>query len=188
MELKEISLNILDIAFNSVKSGASVIEISVIIHTDTNKLIVEIKDNGAGFNVSEYKKETARKSRRGNSPQKRGGNGLRLFKESAEKTGGSFFISSEKGLGACVRAEYILNSPLCAPLGDMAETIAVLMLCEGKRVLAYTYSVDDKSFNFKTEQIKEMLGNISAEKYEIIKLTKEFIRKNTDFINRNRFF
>lgn len=188
MELKELSLNILDIALNSVKAGALLIEISVTICTESNRLVIEIKDNGSGFNVNEYEKETTYGLYRGNAPKKSGGNGLRIFKESAEKTGGSFFLNSKEGFGTRVKAEYILNSPFCAPLGDMAETFATLILCEGEREIVYTYNADGRGFGISTKQIKEIFGNIPWKNYETIKFIKEFIKENTDIINKNRFF
>ena len=45
--MKELSLNILDIAENSVRAGALLIEISVIETEDTLKLTV--KDDGCGM-------------------------------------------------------------------------------------------------------------------------------------------
>ena len=50
--LKEISLNILDIAKNSVKADATLIIISI---TETeNELLFEITDNGFGMSAEIY--------------------------------------------------------------------------------------------------------------------------------------
>lgn len=170
--LDELSLNVLDIAFNSVKAGASLIEIEISARTEENTLIITVRDNGCGFDVNAYKRCEE------NLPEKSGGKGLILFKESAEKTGGSFKLKSEKGIGTVVKASYILNGPNRAPLGDMAETIAALALCEGVDIV-YTCSLDDKSFRVDTRQT-ENPANLG--------ILKKFIRENTDFINKNRIF
>ena len=47
--MKELSLHILDIAKNSVKAKASVIEIIISEDEETNLLTIEIKDNGCGI-------------------------------------------------------------------------------------------------------------------------------------------
>ncbi len=188
MEFEELSLNFLDIALNSVKAGASLIKISVTASTESDRLVVEIKDNGVGFDVNAYEKETAQRLNQDSAPKKSGGNGLRLFKESAEKTGGSFELFSEKGSGTSVKAEYILNGPLRAPLGDMAETFAALMLSEGERDLVYTCVADGEGFTVNTAQIKEQNGNAPGKNYGTIKFVKDFIKENTENINKNRFF
>lgn len=188
MKFEELSLNILDVALNSVRAGALLIEISVTASTESNRLVIEIKDNGVGFDVNRYEKETAERLRRDSAQEKSGGNGLRLFKESAEKTGGSFELVSEKGSGTYVKAEYILNSPIRAPLGDMAETFAALTLCEGDRDIVYTCNADGKGFTLNTAQIKELYGDAPWKNYGTIKFIKDFIKENTDNINKNRFF
>lgn len=46
--MTEISLNILDIAENSIRAQASLITISVRVDTKADKLDVTIEDNGCG--------------------------------------------------------------------------------------------------------------------------------------------
>ena len=88
--MKEISLNILDIAENSVKAGATLTEILVLEKGETLTLV--IKDNGSGMTdevlktVSNpfYTTRTTRKV----------GLGIPLFKMAAEQTDGKISISS----------------------------------------------------------------------------------------------
>lgn len=47
--MTEISLNILDVAENSTRAQASLVEISVEIDTKANRLYVMIKDDGCGM-------------------------------------------------------------------------------------------------------------------------------------------
>ena len=88
--MKELSLNILDVAENSVKAKASLTEILLTEGNDTLTLV--IKDNGCGMTqeilmgVTDpfYTTRTTRKV----------GLGIPLLKMSAEMTGGSFKIES----------------------------------------------------------------------------------------------
>ena len=48
--MTEIALNILDVTENSVRAGASYIEISVIANTEKDILEVSVTDNGCGMN------------------------------------------------------------------------------------------------------------------------------------------
>ena len=54
--MPEIALNILDIAENSVRAGASLIEITVSVQPEEDKLTVVIKDDGCGMTPEETEK------------------------------------------------------------------------------------------------------------------------------------
>lgn len=178
--LNELSLNVLDIALNSVRAGASYIRILVTVNTDSDSLKISIWDNGCGFDVKEYKRN------RDFSSKKSGGKGLLLFKESAEKTGGDFYIVSKPGEGTFVTASYITDSPFCAPLGDMGETIAALALCENIRIV-YTYIINGYGFSVDTEKISEILGIAPSGCPEAVGFIKEYIRDSTEFNNKRNF-
>lgn len=54
--MRELSLNILDVAQNSISAGASLVEINVIEQDFDSTLTVEIKDNGCGMDGETLKK------------------------------------------------------------------------------------------------------------------------------------
>ena len=182
IELNEISLNIFDIVQNSIKANASLVHIYVNISTFDNLLTVTVKDNGSGFDVRAYE-NTKNKGK-----NKHGGYGISLFKESAEKTGGRFKISSSIGYGTEVTSTYILNSPCRAPLGDINATIETLIFCCANVDFVYTYEVDGKSFTLNTKKIKEIIGNIPINNTEVSDFVKAYLKENTDDLNQNRIF
>ena len=47
--MQELSLNVLDIAQNSIRAGADLIEIEISKHTASGILEIRIKDNGCGM-------------------------------------------------------------------------------------------------------------------------------------------
>lgn len=183
-ELDELSLNVLDVAQNSIRAKASLIEIAVLISTYENSLIITVKDNGSGFDVKEY----TEKLKKGEFPKEKGGLGLLLFKKSAEKTGGAFDIDSKVGAGTSVKASYILDSPNRTPLGNICETIRTLIVCCKSLRIVYTYTVDKQSFTLDTAQIKEIMGEIPLDSPEIMGFIEEYLTQNTDNINKNRNF
>lgn len=183
-EFKELSLNILDIVQNGIKANASLIEIFILISTYENTLTITVKDNGGGFDTEKYKEKIIN----GELPQGNGGYGLLLFKDSAEKTGGTFHISSKKGTGTTVKAGYILNSPNRSPLGDICETVKILMLCCKDIRIVYSYNVDGQSFALDTAQLKEIMGKIPLDSPEVTGFIGEYLKQNTDKINKNRIF
>ena len=104
--MKELSLNILDIAENSVKAGASLTQITL-EETDTT-LLLTIRDNGSGMSKEVLKGVTDPfYTTRTTRPV---GMGLPLLKLAAEQAGGWMEISSvseeedKTGHGTEVRA------------------------------------------------------------------------------------
>ena len=54
--MPEISLNILDVAENSVRAKAALIEITVSVNTKEDTLTVVIKDDGCGMTADQVKR------------------------------------------------------------------------------------------------------------------------------------
>ncbi|MDF2845128.1 MAG: hypothetical protein K0R00_3554 [Herbinix sp.] len=48
-KMTELSLNVLDIANNSIRAGAGLVEIDIEIHRDLDALSITITDNGSGM-------------------------------------------------------------------------------------------------------------------------------------------
>jgi len=91
--MPEISLNILDVAQNSVKAGATLIELSVDCSHATDRITVTIADNGCGMTPEQVAQVedpffTTRTTRKV-------GLGVPFFKLAALSTGGDFSIKSE---------------------------------------------------------------------------------------------
>lgn len=144
----EISLHVLDVAQNSVKAGANFIEIEVFVHTDAKRMKVRIADNGCGMSEEQlsacvdpfFTSRTTRKV----------GLGIPFFKQSAECTGGTFFITSQEGKGTVVVAEYCTDHIDCLPLGDISETIYSLVLMNKDIDFLYRYEEDGQEEVFDT--------------------------------------
>lgn len=122
--MTELSLHVLDIAKNSTKAGATLIEIEISEDVDSNLLVIEIKDNGCGMDKDFLSKvldpfKTTRTTRKV-------GMGLSLFKNACELTGGNLEITSEVGKGTNVKAVFVYDSIDRQPVGDMAATILLL--------------------------------------------------------------
>lgn len=174
--MTEISLNILDVAQNSVRAEASFIEISVEADTKTDRLTVTIKDNGCGMSEEQVRSVidpffTTRTTRKV-------GLGIPFFKQSAEITGGSFSIKSKLKEGTVTQAVYVLSSIDRMPLGDMTSTIHSLITMNTHIDFLYTYSVDDKSFNLDTREFKEILGSDELDNPEVSAFIMNFLKEN----------
>ena len=175
--MPEISLNILEVAENSVRAKAALIEITVSVNTKEDTLTVVIKDDGCGMTADQVKRAqdpffTTRTTRIV-------GLGLPFFKQAAESTGGTFSIDSEKGTGTTVKAVFILSHIDRMPLGDISSTIHTLVVFNEQIDFTYTYEYDDKSFTLDTREMREMLGDeISFMEPEVSLFIWEYLDDN----------
>ena len=113
--MRELSLNVLDIAQNSLSAGATLVEITVTEETAADRLIIAIGDNGRGMTPEQVRRVsdpfyTTRTTRKV-------GMGIPLFRMAAEMAGGSLDIDSVPGEGTRVTAAFGLSHIDRMPLG-----------------------------------------------------------------------
>ena len=121
----DLSMHILDIVENSVIAGAS--RVSIEIEEDNRKGIMSIiiTDDGKGMTEEELRRAldpfyTTKK-------RKRVGLGLPMLNRTAQQCCGSLEIQSHPGRGTQVKAIFMLNHIDCPPLGDINETLRVIV-------------------------------------------------------------
>lgn len=176
--LPEISLGILDIAQNSIKAEASLIEICIDVDSVNQKLLFQIRDNGCGMNDDQLKGVvdpffTSRTTRKV-------GLGVPFMKQSAECTGGSFRIESTLNKGTVLEATFNTDHIDCMPLGDITETVLSLITMNEAIDFVYTYSYDKRAFTLDTREIREIIGDIPFSTPDV----REFLR---NYLNENKF-
>lgn len=154
--MKELSLNILDIAKNSVAAGATAIDITL-TETSDGWLTVVIADNGRGM-APEFLAvvtdpfTTTRTTRKV-------GLGLPLYRMAAEQTGGTLTIESALGRGTTVTATFDRRHMDCPPLGDLAGTVALLVQGSPDIALRYRHTAPGGTAELSTEEMKAILGD-----------------------------
>ncbi|MBQ4573241.1 MAG: ATP-binding protein [Clostridia bacterium] len=178
--MRELSLNILDVAQNSITAGASLITIEVKENTVDKTMLIGIYDNGKGMSEEQVKSVvdpffTTRTTRKV-------GMGIPLFKMAAEQTGGGLEIKSELGVGTEVRAYFKTDSVDFTPLGDIASTVQMLITMNTDRDFVYKHIVNEKEFVADTREIKEILGDVPLDTYEVSQWLFEFIKENTEVL------
>ena len=159
--MKELSLNILDIAQNSIKAGATRLTIS--LDRRGSWLTVTIADDGVGMS-SEFAAEAANPFTTTRTTRKVG-MGLPLFKLAAEQTGGTFSIESRQARadhpahGTTVTASFDTNHVDCEPLGDIASTILALIQGSPDLSLTYEFRSEAGGQRLSTDEMREVLGD-----------------------------
>ncbi|RGY95772.1 ATP-binding protein [Clostridium sp. AM58-1XD] len=174
--MTEISLNILDVAENSTRAGASLVNIRVEADTAADRLTVAIEDNGCGMTREQVEHVTdpfftTRTTRKV-------GLGVPFFKYAAESTGGSFTIESEPGKGTTVTAVFVLSHIDRMPLGDISSTIHTLIVYHPETDFCYTYRYNSKTFTLDTRQFREILGNVPFDTPEISEYIMDYLSEN----------
>jgi len=159
--MKELSLNILDIAQNSIKANAAHVEIALEQRGDW--LTITIADDGTGMSP-EFAAEAANPFTTTRTTRKVG-MGLPLFKLAAEQTGGTFSLTSHQAAhegddhGTTVTATFNTAHVDCEPVGDITETILTLIQGNPDLSLTYLYSKDGEELRLSTDEMREILGD-----------------------------
>ena len=175
--MRELSLNVLDIAQNSVSANASLIEIELTENTDNHDLLIGIYDNGKG--MTEEQVESVRDPFFTTRTTRKVGMGIPLFKFAAEMTGGKLDIESEVGVGTKVRAHFKTDHLDFTPIGDMASTMISLITMNLDIDFIYRRKVDGKEFTVDTRQLKEILGDVPLNEPSIAMWITQYINENT---------
>ncbi len=174
--MTEISLNVLDIANNSIRAQANLIEIIIQIQRDFDKLTITIADNGSGMTAEQIRQVedpffTTRTTRKV-------GLGVPFFKMAAESTGGSFQIDSEPGKGTRVVAVFALSHIDRMPLGDMNSTMHTLITLNTQIDFLYRYIFDSKEFTLDTREFRQILNDVPLNSPEVSAYIKEYLQEN----------
>ncbi len=178
--MTEISLHILDIAQNSIKASASLVEISISESTQDNTFVVEIADNGCGMDA-DFLKDAVSPFRTTRTTRKVG-MGLSLFKAAAEQTGGAFSITSQVGVGTTVTAVFVRDSIDRQPLGDMAGTMSALVGGSPDVDFVYCHVIDGREFCLDTRQVRQMLGGVALDEPDVLGWIRGYVQEGLDEI------
>ena len=175
--MRELSLNVMDVAQNSVRANATVVRISVTESDKEDRLTIVIADNGCGMTQEQVQQVidpffTTRTTRKV-------GLGVPLFKLSAEQTGGSFDIQSEKGVGTTTTASYVKSHVDMTPLGDINSTVKILIQCNPDIDFVYTCTTDNGSFTLDTRELREVLGDVSLDTPDVLEWITDYLEENT---------
>ncbi|MBR3753911.1 MAG: ATP-binding protein [Clostridia bacterium] len=178
--MRELSLNILDIAQNSIAAGASLITIEIAENTQAGELTITVGDNGCGMTEEQLKNVldpffTTRTTRKV-------GMGIPLFKLAAEQTGGSLKIESEKGKGTTTSAVFKTDSIDFTPLGDVTSTVTILISMNTDRDFIYTRRLDGEGFELSTVQLREILEGVPLSEPEVVQWMKDYINEQTNIL------
>ena len=168
--MKDLSLNLLDIAENSVKAGAPLTQLH--ISEEGTTLTFRVVDDGCGMTeeilrgVTDpfYTTRTTRKV----------GLGLPLLRMAAEQTGGHMEVTSRHfeshpdDHGTTVTAVFHTDHIDCPPVGDLVATVTTLIQGHPDRDFHFLHVTDGRQVELDTRQLRQILGEVSLAEFEVL--------------------
>ena len=178
--MKELSLNILDIAQNSVKAGATQIEICVTESVLKNLVSISVADNGCGMSQEFLNSVTdpfvtTRTTRKV-------GLGIPLLRQQSLDTNGKFEITSKLGEGTVVYADFCLDHLDRAPIGDVASSVITLISSNPAICYIYKHVTDNGEFVLNTNDVKAQIDDIPIDQPEILMWLSDYLNENLNSI------
>ncbi len=178
--MTELALHILDIAQNSVRAHASLVEIHIQENPEKDYYRIRIVDNGDGMDEETLQKVTdpfytSRKTRKV-------GLGIPLLKQTAEMCKGTFELESSPGNGTNLMASFSFKHIDRPVLGDIAGVVLILLTNPEECELLYRHQTPQGEFNFDSRQIKKILDGTPIATKEIREFLKNMILENLEQI------
>ncbi len=175
--MKELSLNILDVAENSVKAGATLTQI--LIDETADMLTLTFKDDGCGMSEEVVKSVidpfyTTRTTRKV-------GLGVPLLKLAAEQTGGALRVQSRTAEqfpddhGTEVCATFYKNHLDFTPLGDVTASVTTLIQGHPDTDFLFEHKMPAGTVTLDTRELREVLGDVPLDTYDVIKWIEGYL-------------
>lgn len=171
--MEDISLHILDIAENSISAGASLVKITISGDRAKGLFTVAVEDNGKGIPEDIRAKVldpfcTTRTTRKV-------GLGLPLLAQSARETKGDITVKAVNPSGTIVTATFRQSHIDMKPLGDISETLIILIAGNPYVDFLFSYNKDGNTFSLDTRQIKEKLDGVPITSSPVLSFLREYL-------------
>lgn len=169
--MRELALHLLDIVENSISARAETVQILVQEDHAADRLVMSVIDDGCGMDAEMVARVTdpfvtSRTTRKV-------GLGLPLLKAAAEACQGGLTVESEVGRGTCVSVAFQLSHIDRMPMGNLAATLLTLIVGSPQVHWIFRYAVDEQTFLFDDQPIKETLDGIPLSEPGVLAYLRE---------------
>lgn len=185
--MKELSLNILDVAENSVKAGATLTQI--LLTEKDGMLTLEFIDDGCGMSEDVvrsvidpfYTTRTTRKV----------GMGIPLLKLACEQTGGELTISSVTqeadpvNHGTHVTATFDMNHIDFTPIGDVSSSVLTLIQGHPEREFLFRHQIGDGVVELDTRMLREVLEDVPLNSYDVMEWIGGYLQEQYETLSED---
>ncbi len=174
--MEDLSLHILDIAENSINANAKNIEISLIEEKEKDLLTLVISDDGIGM-TKDFAQDVTNPFQTTRMTRKVG-LGLAFLEEATKSANGKLTIESTPNIGTKITATFQLSHIDRKPIGNIAETIVMLIAGNPDVDIKYNHCVDELQFIFDTKDIREIYPNIPINLVNVLSFIRKYISEN----------
>ena len=171
--MEDLSLHILDIVENAITAGATHIRIMINEDIKNDLLLIEIGDNGKG--MDEHMLKNALDPYYTTRTTRNIGLGIPFLADAAREAGGDISVESVKGKGTSITATFRYSHVDRKPLGDIKETLIVIIASNPHIDLLFKHIKDKRSYVLDTEEIKKELDDVPINAPEVISYIKKDI-------------
>ncbi len=174
-DMDELSLYILDIAYNSIRAKAKHITIKISDSIKDNIIQIIIEDDGTGMSEEMVNKVidpfyTTRSTRKV-------GLGIPMLKQNAELTGGYLNITSKENVGTTIDVTFIKDNIDTPVMGDLIESMLTLIQADESIDYYFEYTSDEGNFILDTSEMKEILGEVPINEPEVLLWIKDYMKE-----------
>ncbi len=180
--MKELSLNILDVAKNSVTAGAT--KIDILVEETPSRLTITITDNGCGM-TPEFVSQVTDPFTTTRTTRKVG-MGLPLMKMEAQMSGGDLSIESQVGKGTRVTSWFDPGNIDMPPLGDLTSSVTTLIQGSPDIDFVFTHRTPQGEYTLDTGEIRQIMGDIPLSEPEVIAWLTDYLHENESNIEGKR--
>ena len=173
--MKELSLNILDIAKNSTKASATLVEI--LIKENEETLTITVSDNGTGMTEDLLLSVTSPFAT--SRTTRKVGMGIPLFKFAAEQTGGTLTVKSKhideypEDHGTSTSATFYKNHIDFTPLGDVTSSLITLIQGNPDIDFRFSHKTVTGEVSLDTRELREVLEEVPLDSFEVLSWIEE---------------
>ena len=171
--MKELSMHIMDIVQNSVRAKADRVTVDITEDERSNILSFSITDNGCGMERAFVEKLTDPFTTSRNT--RKVGLGIPLLVQTCEQCGGTLTIESAVGEGTCVTAVLAYDNIDRPPMGDIENSMYLMILMNPGIMLKFVYSVNGAVYTLDMDEVYGILGDVPIDSPEISSWLKENI-------------
>jgi hypothetical protein len=158
--MHDLSLYLLDILENSVRAGATVIATTIVADSAADELTIRVEDDGPGLPVEP---EQALDPFFTTKSNKKTGLGLSLFRQAAEAAGGGLTVARSDELGGvCVTARMGLADVDRPPLGDVAASVATMVVTNPEIEFRVDLTDDGARTTLRGPEVPQRLAELVA--------------------------
>jgi signal transduction histidine kinase len=158
--MHDLSLYLLDILENSVRAGATVIATAIDADRERDELSLRVEDDGPGLPVTPEQVLDPFFTTKAN---KKTGLGLSLFRQAAEAAGGGLSVGRSDELGGvAVHAWMRLGDVDRPPLGDVAASVATMMVTNPEIEFRIDLNDDGTRVSLRGPDIPQRFGELTA--------------------------